>query len=300
MPRPLNIDKHFAEALKFASRTDFSKGCQNSYHMLWRHGLLDQACAHMNISPVYSFVRWTHESVFAEAAKYRNRAEFKREASGAHGYALAHGILAQACAYMRGHRYWHVFELMAVAIKYNDKSKFIAAEKSAYHFCNRNGLTDLICAHMDQCRSWDKASVLAAAAECTSRGGFMALYSGAYKHADKYGYLDEACAHMPAPEYGFAKHKPATLYFLRVTCPGDLVLHKVGITNRDPLERIAGMGLHPGVTVEVVETITFHEGRDARITEKRLHRKFSSNKYGGPPVMKNGNTELFTVNVLDT
>lgn len=255
----------------------------------------------MTISPVYSSVRWTHEAVLKEAAKYRNRAEFKRECSGAHGYALANGMLDQACAHMRdGHNYWHVFELMAVAVKYGDKGAFIRGEASAYTYSKKHGLTELVCAHMDQRRDWsDKSVVLAEAARHQSRGAFQAMASGAFKQAYAGGYLDEACAHMPAPEYGFSKTKAANLYFLRIAVPGLGDLFKVGITNRDPALRIVGMGLHPGVTAEVIEVIAFDEGRDARITEKRLHRKFSSHRYGGPPVMKNGNTELFTVNVLE-
>lgn len=287
----------FSEALKFKTRSEFHTGSRGAYLSLRHRMLLDAACAHMDISPVYVAPKWTHATVFLEAAKYKNRAEFKRECSGAHGYALANGILSQACAHMQGH--WHVFELMAVAIKYSDKHEFVRSEKSAYNFCNKNGLTDLVCAHMGQRRSWSKDLVLAASAECTSRGGFQALYAGAYKHADKYGYLDEACAHMAPPEYGFSKVKPAVLYFLRVTAPQSLELFKIGITNRDPMARIAGMGLYPGVSAEVLETIEFENGRDARIAEKRLHRKFSSHRYGGPQVMKNGTTELFTVNVLD-
>jgi hypothetical protein len=287
-------------ALKYSSRSDFARGSQREYQALWRRGLLEEACAHMTTSPIYSSVRWTPEGVFKEAAKYRNRAEFKRECSGAHGYALTNGLLDQACAHMRnGHNFWHVFELMAVAVKYTDKSAFIRNENSAYEFCVRHGLVDLICARMDQRRSWDKPSVLAAAAECTSRGGFQALYGGAYKQADAGGYLDEACAHMLPPEYGFSKEKPAVLYHLRITGPNGLKLFKVGITNRDPAARIAGMGLHPGFNAELLAKIEFPSGRDARIVEKRLHRKFSSHRYGGLRVMKNGNTELFTVNVLD-
>lgn len=104
---------------------------------------------------------------------------------------------------------------------------------------------------------------------------------------------------MLPPEYGFSKEKPATLYHLRITTPDGTELFKLGITNRDPLARIAGMGVQAGVVVDVLDSIVFDKGRDARIAEKRLHRKFSSFRYVGPRLMKNGNTELFTVKLLD-
>lgn len=302
MRRPsFTIQESFTEAKKYSSRSEFARSAKNAYHTLWRAGMLDDACTHMQISPVYSYERWTHQSVFDEAAKYCNRAEFKRSCSGAHGYALTHGILDQACAHMRdGHFFWHVFELMAVAIKYRRKSEFIAKEKSAYNFALKRKLVPLICAHMEShARAWDKPAVLEAARGCQSRGMFQALYSGAYKHADVNGYLDEACAHMAPPEYGFQKENPAVLYQLKITTPAGLILLKVGITNRDPMARVAGMGLLPGVSAELLSVINFASGRDARITEKRLHRKLSSSRYCGPPVMKNGNTELFTVAALE-
>lgn len=264
--------------------------------------MLDDACAHMPISPIYSPIRWTHEAVFAEAAKYRNRAEFKRENSGAYCYALSNKILEAACSHMRdGHRFWHMFELRAVAIKYTSRTKFKHEHADAYGFACKAGLLEIVQSHMDQRKDWSsKADVLAEAAKHQSRGAFQAMASGAFKQAYAGGYLDEACAHMPPPEYGFSKEKQAVLYFLRVSVPGAGDLFKVGITNRDPLARVAGMGAHPGVRIEVMETISFDNGRDARIAEKRLHRKFAKHRYAGAPVMKNGNTELFTVNVLDT
>lgn len=289
------------EAKKYQSRTAFCKGDQAAYAYLWKRGLLDEACAHMPISPRFSYKKWTREAVLDEAAKYGKRSEFKRGCAGAYEHALANGYLDQACAHMRdGAYFWHVFELMAVAVKYRHWGEFIKAERQAYNFANRFKLLSMASAHMEKFRkSWDRPSAMAEAAKHQSRGLFQAAASGAYKHAVQYGYLDEACAHMPPPEYGFSKERAAVLYHLRITGPGGLVLFKVGITNRAVEDRIAGMGLHDGISAEVLDRIEFASGRDARIAEKRLHRRLSSKRYSGPPVMKNGNTELFTVNVLD-
>lgn len=299
--KPLPLDVCFAEAKKYTSRAGFNKGSKAAYMTLWRGGLLDAACSHMPISPLYVPPKWTHEAVFAEAGKYKNRAEFRRCNQGAYAYALKHGLLTQACAHMRdGNGFWHVFELMAVALKYQHWSAFVRSEPQAYNFAVKSGFIELASAHMQRARtSWDKPLVLAEAAKCTSRGMFQAVAPGAYKHADKYGYLDEACAHMPPPEYGFSKERQANLYHIRMTLPDGTRLYKVGITNRDPSARLKGMRLRPGVTAEVLEVISFASGRDARIAEKRIHRKLSSHRYGGPAVMHNGNTELFTVNALD-
>ena len=295
------IDQSLLSAQNHTTRTDFFKADQAAYAFLHRRGLLDSACAHMELSPVYSKKRWTRGEVFAEAAKYKNRAEFRRSNQGAYGYALSNGLIDQACANMRdGHNFWHLFELMAVAVKYFDFRAFKKAEPQAYNYANKNKLVGVACSHMSRGRTdWDKSAVMTEAAKHQQRGLFQITCPGAYKHADKHGYLDEACSHMPPPEYGFSKEKPANLYFLRISVPGVGFLYKIGITNRDPLARISGMGLFPGVTAEVIDVVRFDSGRDARIAEKRLHRKNSSRRYGGPPVMRNGNTELFTASVLE-
>lgn len=343
-------DECFAEAKKYDKRAKFFKGSPAAYAFLQKNKLLDDACSHMELSPLYSTVRWTHDAVFVEAAKYKNRAEFKRCNQGAYGYALSNRLIDQACAHMRdGKRFWHVFELMAVAVKYEDWALFQSSERQAYNFANRYKLTGMASAHMSKsCITWTKDMVMKEAAKYATRSMFFAMVSGAYKHADKHGYMDEACqhmvvkkrnhtkeqvneiakayttrsefqrgdggayvfarlngfleeacAHMVPGANGFCGEKPAVLYHLRITTLDGLALYKIGITNRDPVARIAGMGLPDGVSAEVLDAILFNSGRDARIAEKRLHRKYAAHRYNGPPVMKNGNTELFTVSVLE-
>lgn len=339
-----------SEALKFTNRRAFFEGSPAAYEALRKRKLLDKACAHMKLSPLYSYVRWTDEAVMIEAAKYKNRAEFRRNNQGAYGYALKNGLLDFAFPYIRGgSRFWHLFELMAVSMKYSEKRVFIKSERQAYNFANKNKLVDIACAHMSKSNvDWDKESVMRECAKYPSRGLFQTALPGAYKHADKHGYLNEACAHMKvtrremskdvvlelAKKYktrsefqvhdgsayvharlggfldeacahmtpglnGFSKEKAAVLYHLRITMSDGTQLYKIGTTNRSPEARVAGMGVQGGATVEILDAITFESGRDARIAEKRLHRRLSDHRYSGQPVMKNGNTELFTVNVLE-
>lgn len=296
-----NTEKLFIEASKHNSRIALVKASRSTYMALRKIGLLDEACKHMPISPKYSYKKWNKKDVAAEAAKYASRSQFKRENAGAYEFALANNLLESVCDHMQyGHHYWHMFELMAVAKKYRSWHDFIAKEPKAYQFCNKNKLSSIASAHMIKLRTdWDKSAVLTEALKYTSRGMFQSFASGAYKHADKFGYMDEACQHMPVPEYGFQKEKTATLYHLRIETAEGLVLYKVGITNREVQARIKSMGVPDGTTVDVLNAILFERGRDARITEKRLHRKNKGSRYLGPAIMKNGNTELFTVAVIE-
>lgn len=340
------VEQCFEEAKKFDRRAKFFKGNQCAYAMLQRAGLLNEACGHMQISDLYSLVRWTKDTVFTEALKYKSRAEFKRENQGAYGYALKNNILHIACAHMRsGQNIWHMFEIMAVALKYTDQRDFMRQEKSAYNYVNKHKLDKIVFSHMNRNRNvWTKELVLAEAAKHQTRSMFFAMASGAYKHAlaNNYvdevfahmdikkrdhtkegvmeiaqqfqtrtefqcgdggayvfarvnGFLDEACAHMLQGEGGFSPVKQAILYHLRITLPEDVVVYKIGITNRTPERRIAGLGLPAGASAEVLGSIIFPSGRDARIAEKRLHRRLAAYRYKGVPPLKNGNTELFTV-----
>lgn len=298
----LKTKQYFEEAKEYQGRSGLVKGNPAAYQYLWRRGLLDQACSHMQISPVYVAPKWTQSAVLEIASKHRRRSEFRRANEGAYAYALTNGLLNRACAHMRdGHNFWHVFELMAVALKYDDKSTFIRSEQQAYTYACRYKLTKMVFAHMTSLRiDWDKAAVMAEAARHTSRGVFQAGAPGAYKHADKNAYLDEACAHMPPPIYGFSQEKAANLYQIRFMRSDGFVLYKVGITNREPAARLSGMRLNEKFSAEVIEVIRFESGREARIAEKRLHRQFARKRYVGEPIMHNGNTELFTVNLLDS
>lgn len=132
----------------------------------------------------------------------------------------------------------------------------------------------------------------------SSIGSFLQASGGAYHHASINGYLHEACAHMLPQKSGYKEDKPATLYYLRIRTAAGLVLYKIGITNRAPKSRVAGMGLQNVTAVDVIRTFPFASGREARMVEKAYHREFRHHAYGGDPVLGNGNTELFTADVL--
>lgn len=254
----------------------------------------------MKLSEKYSYKRWTKAEVETEAKKYNSRSEFRRANQGAYAFALNNGLLDNVCAHMKPLVFWNIFELMAVARKYDNLQAFRKSEPEAYNYATKSQLLKLATSHMARhVIQWTKELVLEEAAKHNSRGMFQAAASGAYKHADKYGYMDEACAHMPDPEYGFSKEKLSRLYHLKIKFVNGLTLYKLGITNRLVMARIAGMGVPDGSEIEVLNEIEFERGRDARITEKRLHRRFKNHRYNGEPLLKNGNTELFYVPLIE-
>lgn len=234
-----------------------------------------------------------------EALKYKSRSEFKRLCSGAYCHAKDQGFLDDACAHMQPtYKKWCEKSVAKEAAKYKTRTDFGIGSYKAYMFAIKNKIIDSVCAHMEQkLSSWDKESVMLEASKYTNRGDFRAA-SGAYKHAYRFGFIDEACAHMEPGKCGFDPKKPAILYYLKIKQNCKNPLYKIGITNRDAKLRIYGMGIGADVTVEIIKEFSFERGVDARALEKSLHSKFDEFRYTGDPVMANGNTELFTTDVL--
>jgi hypothetical protein len=95
--------------------------------------------------------------------------------------------------------------------------------------------------------------------------------------------------------YGFQKGKPGVLYYLRITISNNVVLYKIGITNRSVEARF---GVGDLKKIEVVWTKPYKDGMECYNEEQRLLMEFKHLQYTGEPVLASGNTELFTEDVL--
>lgn len=137
--------------------------------------------------------------------------------------------------------------------------------------------------------------------------------------------------------YRRLRYKPATLYYLRLEFPSTstvgkatdnagsmakspLVLYKLGYTTTSLQERVHGkpatyyynrqhkrqrvaghngMGLPSGTNVYVISTVTHRNASEVYQWEQYLHNKYRSHRYCGQSVMGNGNTELYTRDILE-
>lgn len=140
--------------------------------------------------------------------------------------------------------------------------------------------------------------ILTIAKRYETRRDFKLDDFGAYVTAIRRGLIDEACAHMEHGSWGFRDDKPGTLYQIRVKSVNGTVLYKVGITNRTAKIRMAGFGLQKGAKMKILDSIRFECGRDARMAEKQMHGDMKGLRYAGPPLMNNGNRELFIAPLL--
>lgn len=93
-------------------------------------------------------------------------------------------------------------------------------------------------------------------------------------------------------KYGFDNNKPAILYYLSIN-NGEA--YKIGITNRKIKDRYCKSDL---MKIEVLKEWYFVNGIDAKRKEKKILTQFCSDLYTGEPLLNNGNSELFTHDIL--
>jgi predicted nucleic acid-binding Zn-ribbon protein len=93
---------------------------------------------------------------------------------------------------------------------------------------------------------------------------------------------------------GFDGSKPGILYYLEITTEKG-VLYKVGITNLTVQQRFSNKELSK---IKVLRITEYGVGADAYKEEQKLLKKYSEYLYKGESVLKSGNTEIFTKDIL--
>lgn len=96
---------------------------------------------------------------------------------------------------------------------------------------------------------------------------------------------------------GFDQTKPGLLYYIAVATDDGSTLYKIGITNLSIERRFLSVDREH---IRVIKIWRFAIGRDAAVRETEILRQFAAERYHGPNILVgDGNTELFTYDVLD-
>ena len=95
---------------------------------------------------------------------------------------------------------------------------------------------------------------------------------------------------------GFNRNKPAVLYYLKITTNSNKVLYKIGITNRSVNERFNLTDLSK---IEIIKQKEYENGQDAYDKEQEILKRYKKFKYSGKDILSNGNTEIFTIDILN-
>jgi hypothetical protein len=95
-------------------------------------------------------------------------------------------------------------------------------------------------------------------------------------------------------EYGFNTDLPAILYYLKIK-HNNKFYYKIGITNNDVKSRFRNEAMRK--IVDYIE-ISYAKGRDALLIEQIILRKYSNYINSTNVILKDGNTEIFSIDVL--
>lgn len=146
------------------------------------------------------------------------------------------------------------------------KAKAIHGNSYQYHKVNYNG-------------AFEKVTIV-----CPEHGDFE---QAATDHLSGRGC--SSCANS-----GFQRDKPAILYYLRIEDMTRTV-YKIGITNRTVEDRFRPNDLSK---ISVLNVTHFDNGVDCYEAEQKILKQFDAFKYIGEDMLADGNTELFTCDVL--
>ena len=246
--------------------------------------------------------KWTPPAIQAEALKYSTRAEFKKGSHTAYQRALKIGLKDSVCAHMQDVLMTWTYELLQEeALKYSTRGAFKNGSPRAYDAAKNWGVKDSICSHMKAVQmTWTYELLQEEALKYSTRVSFQKGSVNAYMAAQTRGVLDSICGHMVRGFFsnGFEYTKPAILYYIRFDHADEPSVWKIGITGRSAKERLKGILPQPGWIATVLQSVYFDSGYECYEMEQSLHAEYEKYSYRGPDILKSGNTELFTCNVL--
>lgn len=195
---------------------------------------------------------------------------------------------------------WNYDTILLEALKYQTRLEFVKGSSGAYYYAKRSGYLESICSHMEGTTIWTYELVREVALKYNKRFDFWRENASAGEYARRNGFLEFICSHMTQGATGFDKSKPAWLYYIRFDIPNEDPLYKIGITNFEDITiRIKSMGVGQTISFTLLHTWYDVLGENMYELEQLLHKKYKNTKYQGVPILNNGNTELFVIDILN-
>lgn len=243
--------------------------------------------------------KWNIRKCKKESRKFTSRKQFEVNSSGAYTWARRNNHLDEVCSHMKKNFInWNLDLIIEIAKQYNSKGKFIVDNSGAYGWIVRNNHKEdpSIFGHMEESIKWNLKKVIEVARLYKTKTEFQkSEQKSAYIWCHRNNELDNSLifGHMEKQLSGFNPKEKAILYYLKVE---DGIAYKIGITNRTVIERFNSKDLRK---IEVLSIIEFANGQDAKKEETRILKEYKKYKYQGKKLLKNGNSELFSFDILN-
>jgi len=139
------------EALKYKSRTEWSKGSASSYSIAHKRGWFDECTQHMGKSNKPRGY-WTLGRCKAKALEYRTRSEWEISDKSSYRAAQKRGWLDKCCGHMEKRRkpngYWTLERCKLEALKHKTQSMWLKNSPGSFNAARRDGWLAECCSHM--------------------------------------------------------------------------------------------------------------------------------------------------------
>jgi len=280
------------KALSYQTRSEFKLIDGAAYNYALRHKIIDEVCLHMvsGVKPA-----WNDNECKNEALKYKSRYEFQKN-SNAYYSARYRGkeFLNSICVHMDIiKKKWTKEEIYSEAKKYNTRKEFELGNNKAYMSARGYKILDDVCSHMNyQHEEWTYDKLKDISSKCTDKSELYKNNKKAYSAIFRLNLDKELMSHMTTKKGSYDKNKKGYLYYLSI-CNGKAF--KIGITNRSVEERYIKSELD---NVEIIFIKEYENGLEAYIEERRILKEYKKFKYKGEKLLRKGNTELFSIDVL--
>ena len=113
------------------------------------------------------------------------------------------------------------------------------------------------------------------------------------------GTFEKSGGKFSVTKYTPVKKSTGVIYFIKLTFSDGSILYKLGYTSRTVYHRIETLGLPNYTKVRVLASLPFTSVQTAFNVEQLLHTVCEPYRYKGKNLLGNGNTELYTENLLE-
>ena len=237
--------------------------------------------------------KWTLIKIETEAKKYTKRRDFAEQSGGAYNRARQLGILDDVCSHMPTLvRTLTSEEIYLKAKSFVNRTQFQKDALGHWRRAVKLNILDNVCSHMEEnITRWDVEKVSIEMKKYKNLTELKSKAKGAYHHCRVNGLLGMIKEYYGEQKSGFDDSKPAILYYLSID---NGAYYKIGITNRTVEARLSVGDFN---RCSILFTKLYPHGADARQEERRVLSEFKDSIVT-TPVLHDGNTEIFTHDVL--
>lgn len=278
------------ESKLYKTKQEMVKHANSLYQYLWKNKMLDEACGHMD----NGYIKYSNGAIAQESKKYMSRTEWYRQSPSTYcaGLRKSDAFFEKCCSHMEKKPfYWSVEDIQKEANKYNYRNQFVLGSPNAYAAARRKKILAQVCSHMEyKQNSYSDDEVIKIAKCYTKKIDFSNNNKGAYAYSLRNETLHKtACSHMKTVGINF--DKKGFMYYVSID---NGAYYKIGITSRSTKERFRG----DTNRIRVIFIKEFKTLREAKVEEQKILKEYHAYKVDHEVLVSNGNTEIFTFDVL--